>query len=107
MHVVDEAGNPFPNGTGAVMACDQPAGVNCPTSGPGAMKVGVDTNSDGLVQISLEPSVVYRVTAFATNTGWCNPWISPTGVPFHFSNEIIAIAADLEGVVLAVLKPAC
>jgi hypothetical protein len=38
----------------------------------------------------------------ARDTGWPNPWISPSGEPFHFSDHVIASGANLEeGTVLA------
>jgi hypothetical protein len=105
VRIVDPTGQPFTNRNASIMACPNSTVGDCPVDGPGAMTVAPDDNGDGHATIGLDPLVEYRVSAFAVNTGWCEPWISPTGVPFHFSDQLIALGADLEGKLFVVLDP--
>jgi hypothetical protein len=98
MRVVDGDGNAFPEGTASVMAI--------PTSPTVGMSVaGADANGDALLFV--DPAIEYSVNAFATNTGWPDPWVSPTGQEFHFSqNGVRALGADLQdGTTFVVAKP--
>lgn len=98
LRVVDGEGNAFPVGTASVMAI--------PTSpGAGWRVPGADANGD--VLLLADPAVEYNVNAFATNTGWPDPWVSPDGTEFHFSqNSVTALGADLvEGTTFVVARP--
>jgi hypothetical protein len=99
VHVLDGDGNPFPIGTAAVMAT--------PTAPGGSMTV-FSADADGNAWIVLDPTVEYNLTAFATNTGWPNPWVNPDdGTEFHFSAPLIILGADLvEGTTFTVANPA-
>lgn len=101
MRVVDGDGNAFPGGMTSVMAI--------PTSSSAAVGMsvgGADANGDALLLV--DPTVEYNVNAFAQNTGWPNPWVSPTGIEFHFSrNGVTALGADLqEGTTFVIVPPA-
>jgi hypothetical protein len=100
MRVVDGAGNAFPEGMTSVMA------VPTSSSGPGMSVGGADANGDALLLV--DPAVEYNVNAFALNTGWPDPWVSPDGTEFHFSrNSVTALGADLlEGTTFVIVPPA-
>lgn len=96
--IVDGEGNPFPEGTASVMAI--------PTSMPGYFNIaGADANGDAVLLV--DPGVEYGVNAFALNTGWPDPWVSPDGTEFHFSqNSVTAFGADIEeGTTFVIAKP--
>jgi len=98
IRVVDGDGNAFPEGTASVMAI--------PTSPVGWSVAGADANGDALLFV--DPAVEYNVNAFAVNTGWPDPWVSPDGTEFHFSqNGVTALGADLEeGSTFVIARPA-
>jgi hypothetical protein len=101
LRVVDGAGNPFPAGTGAVQAC---GGTGYPECDPHV--VAVDTDGDGDVLLDLDPTTVYTVNGFATNTGWPDPWVAPDGTEFHFSPTVTLTGAELQdGTVFVVARP--
>jgi len=97
MRVVDGEGNAFPEGTASVMAS--------PTSTVGWSVAGADANGDALLFV--DPAVEYNVNAFALNTGWPDPWVSPDGTEFHFSqNGVTALGANLEeGSTFVIARP--
>lgn len=98
LRVVDDGGNVFPEGTASVMAV--------PTSSGEWSVAGADANGD--VLLFVDPAIEYRLNAFATNTGWPDPWASPDGTEFHFSqNEVTAFGAAIqEGTTFVVARPA-
>jgi hypothetical protein len=77
-----------------------------PTSTVGWSVAGADANGDALLFV--DPSFEYNVNAFALNTGWPDPWVSPDGTEFHFSqNSVTALGADLaEGSTFVIARPA-
>jgi hypothetical protein len=101
VRVVDGDGNPFPAGTAAVQAC---GGTGFPACDPHV--VAVDSDGDGKVRIELDPTTVYTINGFATNTGWPDPWVAPDGTEFHFSPTVTLPGADLQdGTVFVVARP--
>lgn len=96
VRVVDGEGNAFPERTAGIMATP-------PSTG---WMSGGWTDAAGNVLLFLDPTTEYDVTAMATNTGWPNPWVSPDGTEFHFSETLRVLAADLaEGTTFVVAQP--
>jgi hypothetical protein len=96
LRVVDDQAQPFPEGTAAVMAL--------PT-GEGEWSVA-SADEQGDVLLLVDPTLEYSVNAFATNTGWPDPWIADDGTEFHFSEGIIVLGSELpEGHVFTVAPP--
>jgi hypothetical protein len=97
LRVVDGEGNAFPEGTASAMAI--------PTSTGEWSVAGADANGD--VLLFIDPAIEYSVNAFATNTGWPDPWVSPDGTEFHFSQQsVTALGADLdEGSTFVIAQP--
>ena len=101
LRVVDGEGNPFPAGSAGVQAC---GGAGYPACDPHV--VAVDTDGDGNVRLGLDPTTLYTINAFAMNTGWPDPWVSPDGTEFHFSATVTLLGADLaDGTVFVVPPP--
>ncbi|HET6954914.1 MAG TPA: hypothetical protein VFI47_31420 [Acidimicrobiales bacterium] len=97
VRVVDGEGNAFPERTAGIMAIP-------PSTG---WMSGGWTDAAGNVLLFLDPTVEYDVSAMATNTGWPNPWVSPDGTEFHFSEGVRVLGADLaEGTTFVVAPPA-
>jgi hypothetical protein len=101
LRVVDGQGNPFPAATAGVQAC---GGGGYPECDP---HVGaIDSDGDGNVLLALDPTTQYTINGFAMNTGWPDPWVSPDGTEFHFSQTVTVLGADLEnGTVFVVAQP--
>lgn len=96
VRVVDGEGNAFPERTAGIMA-------TLPSTG---WMSGGWTDAAGNVLLFLDPTMEYDVTAMATNTGWPNPWVSPDGTEFHFSEAVRVLGADLaEGTTFVVAQP--
>jgi hypothetical protein len=96
VRVVDGEGNAFPERTAGIMATQ-------PSTG---WMSGGWTDAAGNVLLFLDPTMEYDFTAMATNTGWSNPWVSPDGTEFHFSQTVRALGADLaEGTTFVVAQP--
>lgn len=97
LRVVDFEGAAFPEGTAAVMAI--------PTSTRWWSVANAD--AEGNVLLFVDPAVEYNVNAFATNTGWPDPWVSPDGTEFHFSVQgLTVLGADIpEGMTFVVQDP--
>jgi hypothetical protein len=96
LSVVDDHDEPFPAGTAAVMAL--------PT-GDGEWSVAT-ADEHGDVLLLVDPDLEYSVNAFATGTGWPDPWVSDDGTEFHFSEGIVVLGSELpEGHVFTVSPP--
>jgi hypothetical protein len=96
VRVVDGDGNAFPEHTAGIMA-------TLPATG---WMSGGWTDAAGNVLLFLDPAAEYEITAMATNTGWPDPWVSPTGTEFHFSVPVRVLGADLaEGTTFVVAPP--
>ncbi len=96
VRVVDGEGNAFPERTAGIMA-------TLPSTG---WMSGGWTDAAGNVLLLLDPTTEYDVTAMATNTGWPNPWVSPNGTEFHFSESVRVRGADVvEGTTFVVAPP--
>jgi hypothetical protein len=100
VRVVDGDGNPFPAGTAGVQAC---GGAGYPACDPHV--VAVDSDGDGKVRLALDPTTLYTINGFATNTGWPNPWVSEDGTEFHFSPTVTLLGADLQAGTVFVVAP--
>ena len=101
--VVDGDGNPFPAGTAGVQACPTD-GFSVPCT---HLLVASDDDGDGTVRMEVEPNVEYVFTGYARNTGWPDPaWIGTDGTTYHFSEDVTARGADIEGMVFVVANPA-
>lgn len=98
LRVVGFEGAAFAVGTAAVMAI--------PTSTRWWSVANAD--ADGDVLLFVDPGVEYTINAFATNTGWPEPWVSPDGTEFHFSElRLTVLGADVEeGTTFVVSNPA-
>lgn len=97
VRVVGPNGTPFPKSTVTAQAC--------PVTGDPCAYAGV-VDDAGTVYLELDPDVQYNINAMVRNTGWANPWISPTGVGFHFSESIERTGAELEdGTVFVIEEP--
>ena len=96
VRVVDGEGNAFPERTAGIMAIR-------PSTG---WMSGGWTDAAGNVRLFLDPTAEYDINAMATNTGWPNPWVSPDGTEFHFSEGVRVLGADLaEGTTFVVAPP--
>jgi hypothetical protein len=92
----DRYGNPFPNGGLMIFdhAFDCPSGT-CPDGTTGLLYMTSPT--DGATRVVVDPDVTYEFVAMAHDLDWPEePWMSPTGNPFWFSDKEIMTGAGLD-----------
>jgi len=98
--VTDDAGNPLP--TGGLFVCAHALGsADC----IGERFEGPDP--DGLIRMLIDPTLLYDLGPFVTNTGWpCPGYIADDGTQFHFgANQSFTADQLLNGVTLVIPVP--
>ena len=98
--VTDDSGNPLPT-AGLFVCAHAPGSADC----IGERFEGPDP--DGVIRMSIDPSLLYDLGPFVTNTGWpCPGYIADDGTPFHFgANQTFTADQLLNGVTLVIPAP--